>query len=41
MGAHEFHSGEIGVQTRVGVASTAARVARGINDRPRNAPSIS
>ena len=33
MAAHQFHRGEIGVQTRVGVASTGARVARGIGDR--------
>ena len=33
MGAHEFHSGEVGVQTRLGVASIGARVARGIGDR--------
>jgi uncharacterized protein len=33
MAAHQFHGGEIGVQTRVGVASTGARVARGIGDR--------
>src|SRR5262245_44632109 len=32
MPAHEFHSGEIHVQTRVGVASVGARVARGISD---------
>jgi len=31
MAAHEFHSGEIGVQTRVGVAGVGARVARGIS----------
>src|SRR5258705_5799849 len=33
MGAHEFHSGEVSVQTRVGVASMGARVAGGIGDR--------
>src|SRR5262245_60368474 len=32
MATHAFHSGEIGVQTRVGVASAGARVARGIRD---------
>ena len=34
MATHAFHSGEIGAQTRVGVACVGARVARGCGDAP-------